>query len=231
MPDLVILGDTDLLVMNFGSPENWSYLILAISINNTKSKKMNKHLLILLESNTMNRGRDACISLRKTYNGFLKLLTTWTWLAYIVSGLPVLYIMTFMVYNSVNVSYIGSLLSTSGYSVFGVLLVAWIVAVISIWKNLPNLLTLTIFIYTCLGHWSLVSLIVLIFYGFSNLPGSYIAYLCTALLPSILLLILSGDLMRKKRSLMFEALNSQSRPLEETPLPPALPPALPQETV
>jgi hypothetical protein len=171
----------------------------------------------------MNRGRDACVSLRKTYNGFLKLLTTWTWLAYIVAGAPVLYLLGFMIFNSVNVTVIGSLLSTSGYSVFGVLLVAWIIAVISIWKNLPNVLTFTIFIYTCLGHWSLVSLIILIFYGFHNLPGSYLAYLCTALLPSILLLILSGDLMRAKRTMIYEELNTAARTGTtniETPLEP-----------
>ena len=154
----------------------------------------------------MNRGRDACVSLRKTYNAILKVLTTWTWLACLVAGAPVLYLISFMIYNSVRPSFIASLLSTSGYSVFGVLLVAWIIGAISIWKNLPNLLTITIFIYTCLGHWSLVSFIILIFYGFSNLPGSYILYLCTALLPSILLLLFSGDLMRKKRTMMFEAL-------------------------
>ena len=154
----------------------------------------------------MNRGRDACISLRKTYNALLKLITTWNWLACIVAGTPVLYIISFMIYNSVSPSYIATLLSTSGYSVFGVLLAAWCIGAISIWKNLPNLLTLTIFIYTCLGHWSLVSFIVLIFYGFKNLPGSYLLYLCTALLPSILLLLFSGDLMRKKRAMMFEAL-------------------------
>jgi len=154
----------------------------------------------------MNRGRDACVSLRKTYNALLRLIITWNWLAGVVAGTPVLYLISFMIYNSVRPSYISSLLSTSGYSVFGVLLAAWIIGAISIWKNLPNLLTLTIFIYTCLGHWSLVSFIVVIFYGFSNLPGSLILYLCTALLPSVLLLLFSGDLMRKKRTMMFEAL-------------------------
>jgi len=154
----------------------------------------------------MNRGRDACVSLRKTYNALLKVITTWNWLACIVAGTPVIYLISFMIYYSVSPSAISSLLSTSGYSVFGVLLVAWIIGALSIWRNLPNLLTLTIFIYTCLGHWSLVSFIILIFYGFRNLPGSYILYLCTALLPSIFLLLFSGDLMRKKRAIMFEAL-------------------------
>jgi len=165
----------------------------------------------------MNRGRDACVSLRKTYNALLRLIITWNWLAGIVAGAPVLYLISFMIYNSVRPSYISSLLSTSGYSVFGVLLVAWIIGAISIWKNLPNLLTLTIFIYTCLGHWSLVSFIVVIFYGFSNLPGSLILYLCTALLPSVLLLLFSGDLMRKKRTMMFEALATLTATATATP--------------
>ena len=154
----------------------------------------------------MNRGRDACVSLRKTYNGFLKLIITWNWLACGVAGTPVLYILSFMIYNSVNISVVSRMLSTSGYSVFGVLLVAWAVGIVSILKNMPNLLTFPIFIYTCLGHWSLVSFIILIFYGFSNLPGSIISYMCAILLPSILMLLISGDLLRAKRAMMFKLL-------------------------
>ena len=148
----------------------------------------------------MNRGRDACVSLRKTYTAVLGALVAYSWMAGVIAGLPVLYFIGFLIYNSVNPSYIASLLSTSGYSVFGVLLFAWLVAALSIWRMMPNLLTFTIFIYTCLGHWSLVSFVILIFYGFHNLPWSYMAYLCTILLPSILLLLFSGDLMRAKRS-------------------------------
>ena len=73
----------------------------------------------------MNRGRDACVSLRKTYNGFLKLIITWNWLACLIAGTPVIYILSFMVYNSVYTSVVSRLLSTSGYSVFGVLLATW----------------------------------------------------------------------------------------------------------
>lgn len=158
----------------------------------------------------MNRGIDACVSLRKTYNAILGALTAWSWMAGIVAGTPVLYFIGFLIYNSVHPSYIASMLSTSGYSVFGVLLFAWLIAAVSIWRMMPNLLTFTIFIYNCLGHWSLVSFIILIFYGFHNLPSSYILYLCTILLPSILLLLFSSDLMRAKRSAMFKALEPQT---------------------
>jgi len=158
---------------------------------------------------TMNRGRDACVSLRKTYNAFLRLIITWNWLACIVAGTPMIYLLGFMIYNSVYTSLIANMLSTSGYSVFGVLLVTWIIAVISILRNMPNLLTIAIFVYTCLGHWSLISLTILIFYGFGNhLPGTILLYLCAILLPSIMLLLISGDLMRAKRALMFQALAS-----------------------
>ena len=155
----------------------------------------------------MNRGRDACVSLRKTYNAFLRLIITWNWLACIVAGTPMIYLLGFMIYNSVYTSVIANMLSTSGYSVFGVLLATWVIAVISILRNMPNLLTIAIFVYTCLGHWSLISLLILIFYGFGNhLPGYILMYLCAILIPSILLLLISGDLMRAKRSLMFQAL-------------------------
>ena len=154
----------------------------------------------------MNRGRDACVILRKTYNAFLRLITTWNWLACIVAGTPIIYLLSFMIYNSVYTSVIANMLSTAGYSVFGVLLVTWVIAIISILRNMPNLLTIAIFVYTCLGHWALVSFIILIFYGFSNLHGYILIYLCTILLPSIMLLLISGDLMRAKRAMMFQAL-------------------------
>jgi hypothetical protein len=112
-----------------------------------------------------------------------------------------------MIYNSVYTSLIANMLSTSGYSVFGVLLVTWVIAVVSILKNMPNLLTIAIFVYTCLGHWSLISLTILVFYGLGNhLPGYILMYLCAILLPSIMLLQISGELMRAKRALMFKEL-------------------------
>lgn len=166
----------------------------------------------------MNRGRDACVSLRKTYNAFLRLIITWNWLACIVAGTPMIYLLGFMIYNSVYTSVIANMLSTSGYSVFGVLLATWVIAVISILRNMPNLLTIAIFVYTCLGHWSLISLLILIFYGLGNhLPGYILMYLCAILIPSILLLLISGDLMRAKRALMFRAL--EQVPKEPNPNP------------
>ena len=155
----------------------------------------------------MNRGRDACVSLRKTYNAFLRLIITWNWLACIVAGTPMIYLLGFLIYNSVYTSLMANMLSTSGYSGFGILLATWVIAVISILRNMPNLLTIAIFVYSCLGHWSLISLLILIFYGLGNhLPGYILMYLCAILIPSILLLLISGDLMRAKRLLMFRAL-------------------------
>jgi len=161
----------------------------------------------------MNQGLNACVSLRKTYTAILGALTAWSFMAGIIAGLPVIYFISFLIYNSINPSYIASLLSTSGYSVFGVLLFAWLIAILAICKNIPALLTFTIFIYNCLGHWSLVSFVILIFYGFSNLPGSYILYLSSILIPSILLLLFSSDLMLEKRSSMFRELERPVLPI------------------
>lgn len=161
----------------------------------------------------MNQGINACVSLRKTYTAILGALTAWSFMAGIIAGSPVIYFISFLIYHSVNPSYISQLLSTSGYSVFGVLLSAWLVAIIAIYNNIPALLTYTIFIYNCLGHWSLVSFTILIFYGFSNLPGSYILYLSSILIPSILLLLFSSDLMLEKRSSMFRELERPVLPV------------------
>jgi len=75
------------------------------------------------------------------------------------------------------------------------------------WKVWPNVITFTIFIYNCLGHWSLVSFVILIFYGFGNLPVSFTLYLSAVLIPEVLLLLFCGDILQAKRAALFKELD------------------------
>lgn len=154
----------------------------------------------------MNRSRDACVSLRKTYNGLLNALTAWRWLAALLGGLPVLYIFAFLLYNALHVTVYTSYLAGATYSMFGVLIFGWLLAILSIFCMYPNLLTISIFLYKCLGHWALVSFIILLFYGFSYLPAQLTAYLAAGIIPSIILLLFCADILRNQRSRMFKTI-------------------------
>ena len=149
------------------------------------------------------RSKDLFKGLRSAYNLFIQFLSHNNIVSVILSGSPAYYIIFFVIYqnsiypNNPAIYY----LSQYAYTIMGILLVFWLLASISIWRVLPNLLTISIFIYTCIGHWCLISGFIMVFYGWSQLPYYYTSYLLSGLLPSILLLLISGDIMRgvKKR--------------------------------
>lgn len=100
-----------------------------------------------------------------------------------------------------------------------VLLLAWLIAIISVWKTMPNLLTISVFIYTTMGHWCLVSAIILICYLSTVLPISFTGYLIASVLPSTIFLICCADVMRSMRRRMYERIAqaslASSAPAEE----------------
>lgn len=160
----------------------------------------------------MQRGRDTCRSIRKTYDAILKVLTAWRWLPAILVGIPVFYIIGFLIYSSAMTSLLAPFLSGTGYTIFGVLMLAWILAIISIWKTYPNLISVSVFIYKCIGHWSLVSFLILLFYGMHYGAATHIYYLVAFLLPPILLLLFCADMMRATRTRMFAELERATSP-------------------
>jgi hypothetical protein len=79
---------------------------------------------------------------------------------------------------------------------------------------MPNLLTFSIFVYTSIGHWCLISLFVFLCYLMYYTPIGSTASLLAALMPPILLLLLSGDVLRSVRTRLY-ALIDGSRPAVE----------------
>jgi hypothetical protein len=75
---------------------------------------------------------------------------------------------------------------------------------------LPNLLTVTIFSYTSLAHWSIISFLILMVYGWGVLPVGVFAYLTAILIPGTLVLLFCGDLLRVRRRKMFQALEANA---------------------
>jgi len=155
----------------------------------------------------MSTHRDLCKGVRETYNALLKVLSTNDKISFFISGFPVYFISIFLMVHNIS-SRVSSTLSYPSYIILTILGITWCLAGFTIFKKLPNLLTLSIFIYKCIGHWSLVSSLILLFYGVSILPRFFITYMMSGLFPLIALLFFSGDVMRSIRSRMYESFNS-----------------------
>jgi hypothetical protein len=153
---------------------------------------------------------DDCKPIRKTYDAVLKLLASNHYVAMFVTSCPILYIFVYVVSNSVSGSVgafgILSYLNNIGYTIFGVLLLAWAVGCASIWKKMPNLLSLGIFVYKCIGHWTLVSFVMIVLYVTSYAGVRVTGWLTMGFLPSIVLLLFAADVMRAVRHRLFEEL-------------------------
>ena len=161
------------------------------------------------------RSQDLFKGLRTAYNTLIQFLASNGSVAIALCGSPAYYMITFAMYQSINYASNPATyaFSSSSYTLFGILFLFWILAMISVWKLLPNLLTVSIFVFTCIGHWCLVSGAIMVFYGWSQLPYIYTSYLLSGLLPSILLLLISGDILRGVRKRFYGLLE---RPLATT---------------
>jgi hypothetical protein len=156
---------------------------------------------------------DKCISIRKTYEAVLNLLTSNNLSVIIISIIPIIYILGYTIHNLVSTTNYIYYFTGAGFTLFSIILLAWFIVILSIWKTMPNLLTVSIFIYKCIGHWSLVSFLILIFYLSQYLSSSITQYLAFGFLPFIGFLIFATDVLRTKRTKMYsqlEAVNSDN---------------------
>jgi hypothetical protein len=150
--------------------------------------------------------RDLCKGVRETYNSLLKVLSVNDRIAFFLSGFPIYFISFFLIGHNIKEKR-SNALSYPSYIILIILGLTWLLAGFTIFKKLPNLLTVSIFIYKCIGHWSLVSSLILVFYGVSILPRFFITYLISGLFPLIVLLFLCGDIMRTIRTRMYTLFN------------------------
>ena len=149
---------------------------------------------------------DYCKGVRKTYGAILEALATYGITVGFIGGLPLYYLCTMViVYHKSSVA---NLLAGGSYSFLGALVVAWLIACLCIWKVWPNGLTISILLLKALGYWSLVSFTILLFYGVRYLPLEYSTYLFVMLMPEILLLLFTADVLRTVRTRQFKALES-----------------------
>jgi hypothetical protein len=147
---------------------------------------------------------DYCKGCRKTYGAALELLASNNWIVGFMGGMPLYYLAIMMIIY--HKGYVASLLSGGSYSFLGVLIAGWINAGICLWRVWPNGLTLSIFVLKALGYWSFVSFFILLFYGLSRLPLEIATYLVVMIMPEILLLLFTADVLRAARTRHFKAL-------------------------
>jgi len=156
----------------------------------------------------MIQSRDMCVSIRKTYDAVLQGLTVHPILAGFVTSLPVLYSLCYLIYDYTTPTAYTRYIIGSVWSLFGVMLLGWMLSVLSIWRIYPNLLSVGIFFYKCIGHWALVSFTILLFYGYSYLPTLLTSYISAGVIPMIVLLLFCADVMRAQRTRMFTDLET-----------------------
>jgi hypothetical protein len=158
--------------------------------------------------------RDHCRGLRKTYSSFLDVVSSNNLSAGALAGLPLYYLAGMMIaYHNTSVA---TLLSGGSFSFLGALIVSWLVAIICLWRVWPNGLTVSLFILKALGYWSLVSFLVLLFYGIRHISLSITTYLVVILMPEILILLLTADILRAARGQRYKKLEEAAAPVTST---------------
>jgi hypothetical protein len=148
--------------------------------------------------------RDCCKGLRAAYNAVLTLIASNSVVAIIVAGLPVYLLVSLSIVYSTqgNPGYI--LFASATYTIMTVLILSWVLFGIATYKVYPNAMSISIFLYTCLGHWSLVSIVVMFVYGVRYVPLGVMWYLLSNFFPLIGALLICGDVMRRVRQRLFE---------------------------
>jgi len=149
--------------------------------------------------------RDYCSGIRKAYDAVVKALASNNIVAALVTGLPFYYL--FSVGGAQARNTVGYY--TSAVWVFSAVLVAaWLLGVVAMWRTMPNLLTVTIMTYRAFGYWCLVSTFLVLSYISSYLPVGWMGFILAAIMPSILFLLVCGDVLRAVRTRLYATLAS-----------------------
>jgi hypothetical protein len=138
---------------------------------------------------------------RTTYNAIIGVIASNNIISILFAGIPNYILITL---SASQFSYfVHSIFASASYTILAVLLLAWILAIISALRVYPNLLSVSIFMYKCLAHWSLVSLVIIVFYGWTYVALGVMGSLLGTLFPLILSLYVCGDILERVRQRLF----------------------------
>jgi hypothetical protein len=169
--------------------------------------KIDKYIECINFINTM--ARDYCSPLRKSYTGVLKALAATNVVAGLFTGVPFYYLFAIAGYYTNLPTYYYYSYYTQPIWIFGsILMVGWIIGMVALWKTMPNLLTIAIFLYKAIGYWCLVSFFLVLFYFTPYLHGmGTLGMVMIVILPSILFLLFCADILRTARTRLYTALD------------------------
>jgi hypothetical protein len=154
-------------------------------------------------SNSPNTAVDRCKGCRATYNAAMRTIASNNIVSILFVGIPNYVMITLCAQFN---QFMYSILASASYTILSFLLAAWILAGLCVIRIYPNLLSVSIFIYKCLAHWSLVSLLIVIFYGWTYVALGAMGYLLASLFPLILSLYVCGDVLARVRLRLFSVI-------------------------
>ena len=141
---------------------------------------------------------------RKAYASLIKAFAANNIVALLITGIPIYYTLSLGIYQSART--VLTYYTSAVWVFLSILLMAWIIAAIAVWKTMPNLLTVGIFVYKAFGYWCLVSSFLVAIYLSPYVSSTVLSYALWALLPSIAFLLICGDILRSVRTRLYEAL-------------------------
>jgi hypothetical protein len=140
--------------------------------------------------------KDYCKGCRNTYYAILSALTANKIVSSISISSPLVCLIILIIHNNlVFSSLIMQQFEGAIYSIFTATIIAYIVALISIWKTMPNLISISKMIYSALGYWSLVSSLVLFVSAWKYIPSSYLHFISISILTPIVFWLFTVDLI------------------------------------
>ena len=130
-------------------------------------------------------------------------------------GSPLWYviIMLILLATSYSVAFVQTLFkiaSSIAYTFLGVLIFAQIIIIVGLWRNMPQLLKIPCWIFRVLGHWALVTFVIVIL-GISSiqiLTTPQFSQLALVTVIPIFLCLFSADLLDAKMAIMLKDIES-----------------------
>jgi hypothetical protein len=160
--------------------------------------------------------KDNCKGFRKGYNAFIALCASNNIIGSFLISSPIIYYLTIIGFQTYYTSPHIYMITNTSYGFVSVLSVSYCIGLLCILKTMPNLISIPIFVFKACGYWMLVSFMILIFYGFSILPSIISKYISLIILPEIILLLFSANIMREMRTKMFKKLEIHTTEVNNT---------------
>jgi hypothetical protein len=148
--------------------------------------------------------RDYCKGLRSSYNAFITLLSSNSIVAVLFAGIPLYIMIGWSTTDLTMLPYISGFI----YLLLSLICISWVLAILCMWRLYPNLLSVSVFVYNSLAHWSLVSILMVLIYGWSFLPFQIFGRVMCALLPLIVSLYICGDVLVMVRRRLFTTIET-----------------------